>query len=172
MSPYISHGIKDLRACHMTVNVSMHTTWCQMSPCMSHDSQCLHAYHIVVNVSIHDKWRSMSPCMSHGGQCLHACHMAVNVSMYFTWCQMPPYISHGVKYLRACHTTVNISMHCAHQQRLTGVKKTRRVGAHKRKSPPTGADQFEKDKTSGSAQALLQFTHTSYSLPITPTVYP
>ena len=39
-------------------------------------------------------------------------------------------------------------------------------------SPPTAADQFEKDKTSGSAQALLQFTHTSYSLPITPTVYP
>ena len=132
-------------------------------------------------------WRSMSPCMSHGGQCLHACHMVKchNVSMHVTWCQMSPVnISHGVKCLRACHMTVNISMHCAHdgqylqaqakvhQQRLTSVKKTRRVGAHKPKSPPTAADQFEKDKTSGSAQALLQFSHTSYSLPITPTVYP
>ena len=74
-----------------------------------------------------------------------------------------------------------------HQQRLISVKKTRRVEAYKPKSSvkkdkTSGRAQakvhqqrltsVKKDKTSGSAQAFLQFTHNSYSLPIIPTGYP
>ena len=48
-----THDSQCLQAYHMAVNVSMHTTWCQMSPYISHRGKCLHTYHMVVNVSIH-----------------------------------------------------------------------------------------------------------------------
>ena len=79
-----THDSQCLHACHMAINVLMHTTWCQMSPYISHSGQCLHACHMVSNVSMHVTWRSMSPYISHSGTCLHACHMAVNVSMHVT----------------------------------------------------------------------------------------
>ena len=68
-----------LHACHMAVNVFMHTTWCQMSPYISHSGKCIHPCHMVSNVSMHVTWWSMSPCMSHGVKCLYTYHMVVNV---------------------------------------------------------------------------------------------
>ena len=51
-----THDSQCLQACHMAVNVFMHTTWCQMSPYISHGCQCLHACYMVSNVSTHITW--------------------------------------------------------------------------------------------------------------------
>ena len=110
MSPCMSHGVKCLHACYMTVNVSMHVTWCKMSPHISHGGECLHTYHTAVNASMHVTWRSMSPCMSHDSQCLHACHMAVNVSMHTAWYQMSPYISHRGKCIHTYHMVICVDL--------------------------------------------------------------
>ena len=57
----------------------------QTSNLHSHDSQCLQACHMAVNVFMHTTWCQMSPYISHGCQCLHACHMVSNVSTHITW---------------------------------------------------------------------------------------
>ena len=127
-----------------------------MSPYMTHGGQCLHACHMAVNVSMHVTWQSMSPCMSHGVKCLHTYHLVSNVFVHVTWRSISPCIAHKPK---STNSDWPVSKRQDESERTS-------------QSPPTAADQFEKDKTSGSVQALLQFTHTSYSLPIAPTVYP
>ena len=171
MSPCMSQGGQCIHACHMAVNVSKQIFMTQtFKTCVFGEANFQLANFHNINFQSGVEWSGELPIckfQSTNFQLADFQHMTVNVSKHVTWQSMSSCIPHGVKFQDGWKYTSQIPPTATDL-----CEKDKTSGSIQAKVHKMRMTSVKKDKTSGSAQAFLQFTHTSYSLPITLTVYP